>query len=301
MQLKRISLTAIPGRVYRFLLFLVASVVAVHSELTGLVNLSLKDDRYTYVAVMPLVAIGLVLLKWKPIVASSRYSFTLGIPLMATGIVIALEPAAGGSYAQNFSAGICGIVVVWVAGFVLFFGPKAAWIARFPLALLFLTIPVPATVLDYVTTGLQNSSAYMSAILFRVIGVPILRQGLIFSLPGFDIQIAPQCSGIRSSISLVIASGLAGYLLLRTAVHRLFVVFVTIPLVILKNAIRIVALSTAALYVNQGFLHGNLHRYGGLCFSLLDIVIVLPLLLRFHTSESRTPNGCAAPAQNVPQ
>jgi exosortase len=187
----------------------------------------------------------------------------------------------------QLSAVICGIVIIWLAEFVLFFGSKAAGIAIFPLALLFLAIPIPSAALDRVTVALQNSSASMSAILFRAIGVPTLRQGLIFSLPGFDIQIAPQCSGIRSSISLVIASGLAGYLVLRNTAHRTLLVAVTIPLVILKNAIRIVTLSTLTLYVDQGFLHGNLHHYGGLCFSLLDLVIVVPLLLQLHKSEER--------------
>jgi hypothetical protein len=78
-------------------------------------------------------------------------------------------------------------------------------------------------------------------------------------------------------------------------------VFVTVPLVILKNAIRIVTLSTLALYVNQGFLHGNLHHYGGLCFSVLDVAIVVPLLIQLHKSETRPSIVTAGSAlQNVP-
>jgi hypothetical protein len=39
-----------------------------------------------------------------------------------------------------------------------------------------------------------------------------------------------------------------------------------------------VTLSILAVYVNRDFLEGNLHHYGGLIFSLLDLVILIPLI-----------------------
>jgi exosortase len=290
-----VSPTSIPVRVLWILLSLFASAVLFHSELAALFNLSLNDDRYTYAAVVPFVAVGLVLLKRKEILATAHYCFGLGIPLLTAGVALEALARMRSPHTQDLSAAICGIVILWAGGFLLLFGPKAFWIARFPLALLFLAIPIPSPALDQVTLALQDSSAYMSSILFRALGVPILRQGVIFSLPGFDIEIAPQCSGIRSSMALVIASGLAAYLFLRTAARRLLLVSVTVPLVIFKNAVRIVTLSTLALYVNQGFLHGNLHHYGGLFFSLLDLAVVIPLLLHFHKSEA----GGRAPSPNA--
>jgi exosortase len=289
MQSDRMFLTTAPGRVFAFGLLLIASLLVYRAEFNALARLALNDDRYTYVAAVPLASFGLLLLKRKAILSASRYCLSLGMPLLAAGIAIATV--------HDLSTAIFGIVIIWMAGFILVFGPAAFRIGRFPVLLLFLTIPIPAPALDRITTALQDSSAYMSAILFKALRVPVLRQGLVFSLPGFDIQIAPQCSGIRSSMALVIASGLAAYLFLRTTAHRLLLVLVTVPLVIFKNAVRIVTLSTLALYVNQGFLHGSLHHYGGLCFSLLDLAIVAPLLLQFHKRESRT----LAPWQNALQ
>jgi exosortase/archaeosortase family protein len=120
---------------------------------------------------------------------------------------------------------VCGIVLVWIVGFVLIFGVHAL----------------------------------VSGLLFRVLRVPSLRQGLTISLPGFDIQIAEQCSGIRSATVLVLASSLAAYVFLRVTRDRLFLVFITIPIVILKNAVRIVTLSG---------------------------LVLAPLLLQLHKSEA---------------
>jgi exosortase len=182
---------------------------------------------------------------------------------------------------------VCGIVLIWIAGFVLIFGLHAIIVAGFPFGFLLLMIPIPAPALKHFVSFLQYSSAYMSGLLFRAFRVPALPQGLTISLPGIDIEVAEQCSGIRSSIALVLASGLAGFVLLRGSLNRLFLVFITLPIVVFKNAVRIVALSSLALYVDRGFLFGRLHRYGGLCFSFLDLAIVVPLLLQLHKSEAR--------------
>ena len=64
---------------------------------------------------------------------------------------------------------------------------------------------------------LQKGSADACYALFRLIGVPVLRNGFRFALPGVEIEVAEQCSGIHSGLSLFIAGLLAEYVLLRGA------------------------------------------------------------------------------------
>jgi exosortase len=276
------------SRVSWFLLFLTVTATAFRLPLAVLIKLSLSDERYSYVSLIPVVTLGLLLLRRRTIFVGPQYCRALGIPVMALGTMLVLKN-------PNLSATVCGIVLIWIAGFVLIFGLHAVIVASFPLGLLLLMIPIPVPVLDHFVSALQYSSAYMSGLLFRVLRVPAFRQGLIISLPGFDIEIAEQCSGIRSSIALTLASSLAGYVFLQGALNRAFLTFITVPVVIFKNAVRIVSLSSLALYVNQGFLFGRLHRYGGLCFSLLDLAIVIPLILRLHKSEASHPAELSTP------
>jgi exosortase len=265
-----------------FLLLLAVTVVAFRSPLAALIRLSLNDDRYSYVGLIPVITLGLVFLRRKSIFLSPRYCPAVGVPLMFLGALLSYA-----SRNQDLSATVCGIVLIWMAGFILIFGLHAVIVAGYPLGLLFLMIPIPVPALKHFISILQYSSAYMSGLLFKALRIPALRQGLTISLPGIDIEIAEQCSGIRSSTALVIASSLAAYVFLRGTLNRLFLVFITVPIVILKNAVRIVSLSGLALYVNKGFLFGRLHQYGGLCFSLLDLAIVIPLILQLHKLEGR--------------
>jgi exosortase len=271
------------ARVSWFVLLLVATSLALRSPFAALIRLSLNDERYSYVALIPVMTLSLVLFGRKTIFLSPRYCPAIGVPIMFLGAGLAgLAPLS-----HHLSVVIMELVLIWIGAFILIFGRHAFMAAGFPIGFLFLMIPLPATALNHLVSFLQYSSAYMSEALFKALTIPAMRQGLTISLPGIDIEVAEQCSGIRSSIALVLASSLAGYIFLHGTVNRAFLILITIPVVIFKNAVRIVTLSGLALYVDKGFLFGSLHHFGGLCFSLLDLAIVVPFLLHLQKSEAR--------------
>lgn len=129
----------------------------------------------------------------------------------------------------------------------------------------------------------------MSYALFKLLGVPVFWQHFKFLLPGVQIEIAEECSGIRSSMALFITSIVAGHLFLHSGWSKGLFSLLTVPVVIFKNAVRIVTISCLGVYVDPSFLHGRLHRYGGLPFSLISLAILAPLLLALQRGErSRT-------------
>jgi exosortase len=172
------------------------------------------------------------------------------------------------------------------------YGKRAVAAARFPLAFLLLMIPPPAGAMEQVQRALQQGSAEASHVLFRLIGEPVFRQGNTFFLPGVTIEVATECSGIRSSIALFITSVLAGYVFLRSAWRRSCLVLAAIPIVVVKNAARIVGLTWLTIHVNPVVLHSSLHhQYGGLLFSALALAMMLPVLVLLHRSERLSAAG----------
>ena len=65
-----------------------------------------------------------------------------------------------------------------------------------------------------------------------------------------------------------------------------------IPLLLVKNGIRIVTLSLLSIYVDPGFLTGSLHRSGGILFFILALVILAPVLWILQRSK---PTASPAP------
>src|SRR5207253_7732635 len=92
------------------------------------------------------------------------------------------------------------------------------------------------------------------------------------------IELAKECSVILSSLALLFTSLLAGHLLLRSAGRKTALALVTVPLLMIKNGIRIVTLSTLAIYADPSFLTGKLHSEGGFVFFLLALAVLAPVL-----------------------
>jgi len=74
----------------------------------------------------------------------------------------------------------------------------------------------------------------------------------------------------------------------------MLLLIVVVPLAILKNGLRIATLSTLAIYVDPGFLTGNLHHRGGILFfmiALFPLALLLILLERGERPRPALPEG----------
>jgi len=109
------------------------------------------------------------------------------------------------------------------------------------------------------------------------------------------IEIADECSGIRSSIALVLTGLLAGHTFLREHWTKALLLIAVLPVTLLKNGIRIVTLTLLALHVDSGFLTGQLHHEGGIVFFVISLAMVAPLVPILRRAEdvriSRTVNA----------
>jgi exosortase len=155
--------------------------------------------------------------------------------------------------------------------------------------------PTPTAVLSNVVYVLQKGSAEATEILFKLAGIPVHRQDFLFSLPGADIEIAEQCSGICSSLSLFLSDVLASHLFLQSAWKRACLILLTISIAIFKNTVRIVTISWFGIYVNSEIFYGALHTRGGLLFSVLALAMLglFLLVLREWRLRSKTSRQSA--------
>jgi exosortase len=273
-----------------FALFSILSLLLFGRYLHAFLTLSLRDARYSHVILIPIMSAVLIYLNRRRVFTRPQYCLTKSLLFLAVGValyyVVQTRLSTLNSNDQ-LSIVVLAFILVWMAGFMLCYGPQAFRTALFPLVFLVLMVPIPTLVLDKTVSGLQQGSAVMTYALFKLVGVPVFWQHFKFLLPGVEIQIAEECSGIRSSLALFITSILAGQIFLQSNWRRALFSFFTIPIVIFKNAVRIVTISCLGVYVNPGFLYGRLHRYGGLPFSLISLAVLVPSLLALQKSEQR--------------
>ena len=86
----------------------------------------------------------------------------------------------------------------WIGAVVLCFGRGSVRVLRFPIFFLLWVVPLPEFVLARIVAALQHTSASLTYFMLVSAGVPVWRDGVVLSIPGFSIEVAKECSSIRS-------------------------------------------------------------------------------------------------------
>jgi exosortase len=283
-----------------FLGLLVACIAWFWKPLSTVVSLSLRYgdyEHYSHIIAMPFLTVFLLWVDRRTIFATVGRS-GYGAAILASGIVASWIPSALDIARETaWALSIVMMVATFAGAFLLCYGTGAFRKAAFPLLLLILMSPMPPSVLQSVIRFLQVTSAEATAVIFQLLGVPLYRDGFLFSLPGLNIRIAEECSGIRSSMALFILSLVSGYLFLRSAWARSALVVLAIPLAIVKNAVRIVVLSLLAIHVDPSFIGaGSVHRNSGIPLFAVSFAIMGLMIWLLQKSESRLGGRGAADA-----
>jgi len=279
-----------------FLSFNIVALITFYAPMRELIVLSLQyNETYSHIILIPIISGYFMYLRRKSVFSDTNYSYTSGIILVLIGSILYLiSKKQGINLDQNdyLSLTIFSAVIFWIGGFILFFGIQAFRIAAFPLLFLIFLIPIPGFIMEKIIFLLQMGSAEAVYGFFKLTGISFLREGFVFHLPGFSIEVAKQCSGIRSSIALFIIGVILSNVFLQTGWRRIILILSIFPIVIIKNGIRIVTLSLLALYVDQSFLTDSaLHRKGGIVFFLIALLLLLAILWLLRKSERRIKNG----------
>jgi len=279
----------------RNLLFL-GSVVLVlgifYSPLKQLAALSFQNELYSHFLLIPVVSLFFLWVSRKSIFDEVSFSLKTGVPIALVGILfLGIGVINHLKLNQNdyLSLMMFALLACILGIFLGFFGSRAFRKALFPLLFLIFIVPIPTLILDPLIRVLQVGSAHFTYVIFKIIGLPVFRDGMVFELPGIAIEVAKECSGIRSSLALIITSIIAGYLFLQTGWKKIVLVLAIFPITIIKNAIRITTLSLLAIYVDESWLTGSsLHSSGGILFFLLALVLLAPILLFLKKTEKKT-------------
>jgi exosortase len=180
------------------------------------------------------------------------------------------------------------LLVIFLGAFLLFWGSTAFKRALFPLLFLFFIVPIPTNLMDTFIYALQWGSSEATALIFSALGTPYYREGFVFQLQTVTIEVAKQCSGIRSTMAMVITGVLAAHLFLRDNGKKLILMLTILPITVFKNGLRIVILTLLAIYVDERFLTGGfLHKSGGFLFYIPGLVIFGGILLFLRKMERK--------------
>jgi exosortase C (VPDSG-CTERM-specific) len=272
-------------------------LVAFCRPLLALANYAAHSELHSYILLVPIVSAYLLYLRRDQLPKRNVADVPVGTVLLVGGLGVFLLTEcldlAGPAPSDNraFVLLTLSFLCCLAAGGFFFLGRSWMRAAAFPFAFLIFMVPMPDAMADALETASKYASAEAANLFFHISGMPFLRAGLIFQLPNITIEVAQECSGIRSSWVLFITSILAAKLFLKTPWRRFALVVFVIPLAILRNGFRILVIGLLCVHMGPQMIHSLIHRRGGPLFftlSLIPLLLVL-WLLRKGDVHNRQP------------
>lgn len=273
----------------RFLIWLFLAVVAWWPALRAFVRTAVADENYSYTLLVLGIAVVLLCLEHWPSPAKIKQSLSgllaLLAVLVASGWWNVRTPLRAGDLRLTLS--ILFWIVFLTAAFLREYGWQSLTRLSFPFLLSLLAVPLPTGVVGPIVVALQRGSADATYLLLRVFHVPFVRNGVVFSFSNVDIEVAEECSSIRSSTILIVTTLVLAQMFLKSPLNKLLVVLIAVPVSVFKNGVRIFTLSVLAEYVSTGWLDSPLHRQGGFIFLSFGLAIMIAVIWLFFRAESK--------------
>jgi len=244
-------------------------------------SLAWNDDAYTHILLILPIAIGLMYVDWPAVRPQLSSNWRAGSALLLAalaGAVFAGLQSVSLPPDVKLSISIFALVLCWIGAFVGCFGTRVSKSFLFPLCFLFWLIPLPAMLLNAIVELLQQGSAYAAQLLFTTVGVPVAQDGVVLTIPGLTVEVAQECSSIRSSLILLVTTMVLAQLFLRSPWRKTLVIALAIPLSVAKNGLRIFTIAMLGTRVDPRFLTGRLHHNGGPIFLAIALGIIFFLL-----------------------
>jgi exosortase len=274
-----------------FMVFVAAGIALYWSPIASLLRLVDKSELFSHIPLIPFVSGYFLVIDRKKLLTDLGWDYRKGVALLGVAALIRwfAEGCLPNPYTNDcLSLNMLGFVI-WVQGcFVFSYGVSAVKHILFPSMFLVFLIPIPSHILNPFVRFLQVGSAQAAYWIFKLVHTPVYREGFVFSLPGFTVEVAEQCSGIRSSIALFIIAIVAGKLFLKRGWSRAVLAVSVFPIAMFKNALRIVTLSLLASYVDPRFITNSwLHKSGGIPFFGIALLLLWPVLWGLRKGERK--------------
>ena len=288
-------LAARRGRSFWLALFVLLLAFVV--PLWKLAAFAVGSDLFSYILLIPFISFYLVRQKRPVLPKTFEPAYVLATGFLAAGTMVLLIYWFGMRSHLKLTGD--DYLAVMVSAFLLYFFGVCGWFLgrqflranAFALGFLAFMVPIPSSAMGEIDTFLQYGSAAVARVFFEILGTPLIQDGLTFQLPGITLRIAPECSGIRSSLVLFIVSLLAGYFFLRRPWNRAMFILAVIPLAIIRNGFRVFTIGELCVHVGPYMIDSPIHHRGGPLFFALSLIPLFLLLIFLQRSER--PGECS--------
>ena len=263
-------------------LLILFSTLVYHPVMVALYHAWQKNHYYNHGFLIPLISCYLVYRNREKLKTISYKPSLYGIVFILLGILVFLLDK---SYTNVLFFSSVGMLIFITGGILLAFGKDYLRAVLFPVLFLIFMIPIPEFLFDLVIGPLQLTASMIGKIILRILGVPVLRDGIYLHLAPFTVQVDMSCSSMHSLIALSALSFVIAYIMMDSIGGKIMIVASSIPLAIIANGFRLVLIIILALWKGEMIFRSFFHPLSGKLFFLLSLFILFleaEMIKRIH-------------------
>lgn len=171
---------------------------------------------------------------------------------------------------------------------------QAAMLILFPAFFILFMFPIPSEVYTRVTNPLMLLSTGISFNFLSSLQIPLLQEGNLLILPNYTMEVVNACSGLRSLMTIMALSLIIGYTMTASKLLRTIFFFISIPIAILGNVIRLSATVMLAYFFSPQVAEGFTHTFAGIVTFFISLVILytcMEIILWFSKKREPSPSS----------
>ena len=240
-----------------------ACVLAVYwRTVESMVGIWSRSDTFAHGFLILPISLYLIWTKRREVANLVPVPDYLGFVLLAGAGVAWLIAAAGQvQVVQQYA-----LVAMLPAAVIAIAGREVAWALAFPLAFLFLGVPIGEALIP----PLMDVTADVTVASLRLTGIPVLREGNFFTIPSGQWSVVEGCSGLRYLIASITVGVLYAYLAYTKLWKRLLFIALSAIIPIGANWARAYIIVMIGHLSDMKLAHGVDHLiYGWVFFGLV--------------------------------
>jgi exosortase B len=167
-------------------------------------------------------------------------------------------------------------IIPVIAGSVLIVGGWSALRSfAFPIAFLFFSAPPPGWMLDAFTVPLKVLVSDVVAQILYAQGYPVAQNGVIIMIGSYQLLVADACAGMNSIFALSAIGFFYIYVMKYPSLARnLFLLACIVPITIVANFLRVLALVLTAYYAGIDSIGGGFHEATGMALFVVAMILL---------------------------
>lgn len=231
-----------------------------------------------------LVALLVVYLVWEELKKrkelpqrANAWGFLLLIPALAAHMLDT------GMHTQLLSAAAFFLSLPGLA--LLFLGTERTQAILFPLATLFLTLPIPLVFTESIHMTLRLIATKSVTWLLKLFDVPVYSYGTVIQVEHGTLQVADACSGFSTLYAAITIAILSAYFC-NSVRRRILLLLIAAPLAIGVNIVRVLVLTLLVNWFGLDVLKTAAHEISG----LMTFMIALPIIFMLGQNPPGEPS-----------